>query len=220
MEKLYPESGVELNPFVSKHYDKLMNVLSFGKYKGFIHRAINDMHIQKSDHILDLGCGTGRNACLMMQYLNDKGSITGLDISDTMEIQFKKNCGKFPNTEFINRRIDQPFQSDKIYDKVFISFVLHGFPQYIRENIIKNAYNHLKPGGTFNILDFGEFDMHAMPFYYRIPFQKGECPYAFDFIERDLKKMLAEFGFGEFQEMLYFHNYGRLMIARKISGKE
>lgn len=217
MEKLYPESGVELNPFVSKHYDKLLNTISFGKYKGFIHRAISDMHIQKKDSILDLGCGTGRNACFMMQYLDDKGFISGLDISEAMEKQFIENCRQHPNTQFFNQRIDQPFQLEKAYDKVFISFVLHGFPQNIRENIIKNAFNHLKSGGTFNILDFGEFDMYAMPFYYRIPFQKGECPYAFDFIERDLKKMLSEFGFGDFKEYLYFHNYARLMVARKIS---
>ncbi len=217
MEKLYPESGVELNPFVSKHYDKLMNILSLGKYKDFIHRAISDMHIQKGNSILDLGCGTGRNACLMMQYLDDKDFITGLDISEAMEKQFSENCRQYSNIQFISQRIDQPFQLDKTYDKVFISFVLHGFPQNIRENIIQNAFNHLKPNGTFNILDFGEFDMYAMPFYYRIPFQKGECPYAFDFIERDLKKMLSKFGFGDFKEHLYFHNYGRLMVARKIS---
>jgi len=56
-----------------------------------------------------------------------------------------------------------------------------------------------------------------MPFYYRIPFQKGECPYAFDFIERNLKKMLAGFGFDSFEEHLYFHDYGRLMVAHKPS---
>lgn len=215
MKKLYPESGVELNPFISKHYDTLMNLLSFGKYKGFIHRAIKGMQIQKEDAILDFGCGTGRNACLMMQYLSDKGFITGLDISEAMEAQFKKNCSRYPNTEFLNHRIDLPFQLDKKYDKVFISFVLHGFPQNIRENIIQNAFNHLKPGGTFNILDFAEFDMNAMPFYYRIPFQKGECPYAFDFIERDLKQMLSGFGFDDFKEHLYFKKYARLMVARK-----
>ncbi len=217
MEKLYPESGVELNPFVSKHYDKLMNLLSFGKYKGFIHRAIRDMDIRRGDVLLDMGCGTGRNACLMMKYVGDKGGITGLDISEAMEAQFKKNCEKYPGAEFINRRIDMPFQLGKKFDKVFISFVLHGFPQHIRENIIRNAYEHLKPDGTFNILDFAEFDMQAMPFYYRIPFQKGECPYAFDFIERDLKGMLSEFGFGDFKEHLYFKKYARLMVARKVS---
>jgi ubiquinone/menaquinone biosynthesis C-methylase UbiE len=215
MEKLYPESGVELNPFVSKYYDKMMNILSFGKYKGFIHRAIRDMHIQKEDAILDFGCGTGRNACLMRQYLGEKGFITGLDISDIMGSQFKKNCAAYDNTEFLNQRIDLPFHLEKKYDKVFISFVLHGFPQNIRENIIRNAFDHLKPGGTFNILDFGEFDMHAMPFYYRIPFQKGECPYAFDFIERDLKMMLSDQGFDAFEEHLYFKNYARLMVAKK-----
>ncbi len=215
MEKLYPESGVELTPFVAKYYDKLMNVMSFGKYGSFIHKAIADMDIQPDDHILDLGCGTGRNACLMLKSLSDKGRVTGLDISDKMEKQFNTHCQNYSNAEFFHQRVDQPFDLKKSYDKVFISFVLHGFPQPIRENIIKNAIYHLKPGGRFNILDFAEFDMYAMPFYYRIPFQKGECPYAFDFIKRDLKQMLAMAGFDSFQEHLYFNNYVRLMEATK-----
>jgi hypothetical protein len=31
-EKIYPDSGVELNEFVAKNYDKIMNTLSFGLY--------------------------------------------------------------------------------------------------------------------------------------------------------------------------------------------
>ena len=215
MEKLYPESGVELTPFMAKYYDQLLNLMSFGKYGAFINQAIDDMGIQPNDHILDLGCGTGRNACLILKKLSEKGAVTGLDISDKMEKQFQNNCHKYSNTEFIRQRIDQPFDLKKSYDKVFISFVLHGFPQPIRENIIRNALNHLKPGGCFCILDFSEFDMHAMPFYYRIPFQKGECPYAFDFIKRNLKEMLSNEGFEDFREHLYFKNYVRLMVATK-----
>ncbi len=215
MKKLYPESGVELNPFLSRYYDKLMKILSAGKYSGFIKKAIADMNIESSDKILDFGCGTGSNACLMINYLSEEGGITGLDISEIMEEQFKKNCSKYPNAEFINQRIDIPFDLNKKYDKVFISFVLHGFPQNIRENIIRNAFNHLKSGGKFQILDFAEFDMNEMPFYYRLPFKWGECPYAFDFIKRDLKEMLKKEGFTSFDEKFYFKNYARLLTAVK-----
>jgi len=32
-KKIYPDSGVELNKFVAKNYDKIMNTLSFGLYQ-------------------------------------------------------------------------------------------------------------------------------------------------------------------------------------------
>jgi len=67
--------------------------------------------------------------------------------------------------------------------------VLHGFPQNIRERVIKNVFEVLKNGGVFFILDYNEFDKDLMPFYLRILFKLIECPYAFDFIEKDWKKI-------------------------------
>ncbi len=42
VEKLNPESGVELKSFIAKHYDKIMNTLCFGLYRRFIQKAIED----------------------------------------------------------------------------------------------------------------------------------------------------------------------------------
>ncbi len=211
--KIYPESGVELTPFTAKNYDKVMNLGSFGKYRGFIKSAIKDMNISQGDHILDMGCGTGRNAELMKHYLGDNGQITGLDISKDMEKQF---LARFHNTgavEFVNKRIDQPFDLGKKYDKVFISFVIHGFPHPVRDAVIKNAFAHLKPGGSFYILDFAEFDMDKMPALHRFVFKKIECIYAFDYIKRDWKKILSGYGFGNFSENHYLKKYIRLLKA-------
>lgn len=79
-KKIYPDSGVELKPFISRNYGRVMHVVSLGLYKGFIRKAIAQMDIQPDDTILDLGCGTGRNAQLMKGYLKEQGNITGLDI--------------------------------------------------------------------------------------------------------------------------------------------
>ena len=215
MDKLYPESKVEIQGFTAKHYDIIMNIMSFGFYAKFIGNAISKLEISDEDYILDLGCGTGRNACLMRNYLSEKGFILGLDVSEGMGKQFNKKVRNFKNVVFKNQRIDLPFSLEDKFDKVFISFVLHGFPHEVRETIINNAYENLKTGGTFWILDFNEFELMDMPFYYRIPFVTIECPYAFDFIERDWKKILKKSGFNNFIEILYLKSYVRLLAARK-----
>lgn len=215
MEKIYPDSGVELSKFTAKHYDKVMNVASLGLYKSFIKKAILDLETKQNDEILDLGCGTGRNIMLMNKKMSDNSLLVGLDISEDMERQFNKNSEGFSNIKFINKRIDQLFELNQKFDKVFISFVIHGFPHEIRKNVIQNAYNHLKPGGTFNILDFAEFDMSKMPFHHRFIFKKIECKYAFDYIERDWKNILKDYGFDNFTETLYMKNYVRLLKAEK-----
>jgi len=211
----YPESKVEVSGFIAKHYDLVMDIITLGNYSSFIRKAVRLMGIRPDDKILDLGAGTGRNACLMMRYLSAKGELVALDISEEMISQFKKNCGHFSNAAIINKRIDQDLGYEGYFEKVFISFVLHGFPQEARDQIIKNAFRALKKDGTFFILDYNEFSLEEMPFYLRIPFKLIECPYAFDFIEKDWKQILSSQGFSNFREHPFFGGYGRLLSGVK-----
>lgn len=216
MEKFYPDSEVEIQGFTAKFYDGLMNVMTFGGYSLFIKKAIDSMNINQNDKILDFGAGTGRNALLMNKHLSIKGEILGLEISELMIEQFKNKTEKFQNINIINQRIDQLFKLEKKYDKVFISFVLHGFPFEIQKIIIQNASNALKENGEFIILDFNEFITNETPLYFRIPFKMIECKYAFEYVERDWKQILSEFGFIDFHEKLFFGRHIRLLKAKKI----
>jgi len=216
MSARYPGSKVETKRFTARHYDTFMNIASFGRYSSFIEKAIKLMGIKPQDRIIDFGAGTGRNARLILKYLSSKGKLLGIDISEVMTSQFKKRCANFPNAKIMNARIDEPLSFKKEFDKAFISFVLHGFPQSAREIIIDNAFKALKDGGEFIILDWNEFDLKAAPFYQRVFFQLIECPYAFDFIERDWKKILKEKGFTDFEEYLISAKFIRLLKARKI----
>ncbi len=211
----YPESKVEVSGFTAAHYDFLMNVISFGFYSSFIEKAVASMEIRPDDRIADFGSGTGRNACLMAEYLLSGGGVTGFDISDVMLGKFGKKCAGLANFEAVKQRIDKPFPSEKIFDKVFISFVLHGFPQEARLNVIRNAFAILKPGGKFFILDYGEYSLEDLPFLYRTAFRFIECPYAFDFIGRDWKKILSSEGFEDFSEKFFFSGFIRLLSAVK-----
>ncbi|HAJ32889.1 MAG TPA: hypothetical protein DCK79_05910 [Candidatus Atribacteria bacterium] len=213
----YPESKVEISKLTAKYYDILMNIFTLGAYSSFIQKAIQLMSIRSNDKIIDLGAGTARNACLMMNYLSTTGEFIGLDISSEMATQFERRCSSFANAKIINQRIDKPLPYENEFDKVFISFVLHGFPQGVRRQIIRNAFKALKKDGGFFILDYGEFSVKEMPFYLKIPFKLIECPYAFDFVEKNWEKILAEEGFNYFEKHLFFHGYVRLLKGVKVS---
>jgi len=114
--RYYPDSKVEVQGFEAKYYDKLLNILTFGRYAVFIQKAIASMGIKPEDKILDFGAGTGRNALLMHRYLNGKGEILGLEISENMIKQFKEKTKDISNINLLEQRIDVPFELEKKFD--------------------------------------------------------------------------------------------------------
>ncbi len=216
----YPDSRVEIQGLSARYYDLLLDVASLGTYRSFINNAIASLGIEPDDKILDLGAGTGRNALLMSRFLGGNGRIVGMEISDEMIKRFRQKTKGFSNIELMTTRIDEPFDLGQRFDKAFISFVIHGFPHSVRETIIQSVYNNLSEGGEFIILDYNEFALEKAPFWIRLPFRVLECKYAFDFIQRNWKKILTEFNFGGFVEKTFMMNYIRLLKAKKMTSKQ
>ena len=209
-------SKVEVTGAEARYYDLLMNLITGGTYPFFIRRVIRDRGIQPADAILDLGAGSGRNACLMARYLGDQGRIVGLDIGPEMLEQARRRCQHLPNVTMEKQRIEETLRYHEEFDKVFISFVLHGFVQEDRLRIVDNAYRALQPGGQFLILDYDEFEPEQSFWPARFAFRHIECPLATDFVRRDWRAVLREQGFGDSQVHRYYFGYVRLLGAAKL----
>jgi ubiquinone/menaquinone biosynthesis C-methylase UbiE len=206
---------VEIGEWGARYYDILLNLLSVGRYSHFVKEVIGKMDIKPGQSILDLGSGTGRNDCLMAQKLGPQGEIVGLDISDEMISRALKRCCKYANIGFQKLRIELPLAYKEEFDKVFISFTLHGFEDDQKVGIIRNAYQALKPGGTFHVLDYAEFDIDRMWFPLRQAFARWECQLALEFLKLDIKGMLCTQGFTDFKEEFFLRRYLRLLSAAK-----
>ena len=213
-------SHVEVGKRTARHYDLSMDLLFLGRYQAFIEQAIERMDIRQGDAILDLGSGTGRNIRVMLEALGSTGQVVGLDISQEMLRQARHRCRTYPQVTFLNQRIEQPLSFDEEFDKAFISFTLHGLEDEDKERVIANAHRALKPGGTFWVLDYNEFDLDRQWFPFRWTFRRFECELASEFLSLDLKGMLAQQGFGDFVSYPFLWGYVRLLRGEKPEGKK
>ncbi len=210
-----PRSRVAVGPTEARFYDLLMNAISLGYYARLIREVVDKMDIRQGQSILDLGSGTGRNDKLIAQKIGSNGSVLGLDISNEMLNLSRKRCQPYSNVRFIQQRIEMPLTYRDEFDKVFVSFVLHGFEDAQKVVIIGNAYRALKAGGSFCILDYNEFDLDRLWFPVRWAFTHGECQLASEFLKLNLKEMLLRQGFTSFQEELFLRAHLRLLKAAK-----
>jgi len=213
------DSKVEVTGFEAKYYDTLMNLITLGWYPTFIREVIAGMELKPGERVLDFGAGTGRNALLMREYIGEEGEVRALEIGEEMKAAFLKKTAAHDNLILEDRRIDEPLPYENEFDHVFISFVLHGFVQEKRDAIIANAYRALKPGGSFDILDYNNFDVDRAPGWIRFAIRKVECPLAEDFIRRDTREMLEKHGFGEFSQKEFLKGHLRLLRARKVDSR-
>ena len=208
-------SKVEIGPAGARYYDLFLNMLTLGQYPHFIKGVVDKMGIIPGQSILDLGSGTGKNGCFMAEKVGSQGRIVGLDISNEMLLRAWKHCRGYPNVIFEKQRIELSLPYKEEFDKVFISFVLHGFEDDQKVGIIRNAYQALKPGGTFYFLDYDEFDIDRMWFPLRYAFTRWECQLAAEFLKLNIKGMLRAQGFTDFKEELFLRRHLRLLSAVK-----
>jgi len=208
-------SKVEIGPAGTRYYDLFLNMLSLGSYSHLIKGVVDKMGISPGQSILDLGSGTGKNDCFMAEKVGSQGRIVGLDISDEMLARAWKRCRGYPSVIFEKQRIELALPYKEEFDKVFISFVLHGFENDQKVWIISNAYRTLKVGGRFYILDYAEFDIGRMWFPLRWAFARWECQLAVEFLKLDVKGMLCAQGFTDFKEEFFLIRHLRLLSAVK-----
>jgi len=88
--------------------------------------AINLLEIQKTDAVLEIGCGFGRS----ISYISDLCKrVSAIDISEKMIVEAKKNNGTVKNVDFfVSEAENTPF-SNESFDKVICFAVFDALNQ-------------------------------------------------------------------------------------------
>ena len=138
---------------VSKKYDLMNDIMSFGTHRLWKKRLIEIMNINSNDKIIDVGSGTGDLIKIILKE-NKNALIYSVDLNLKMLNEAKKqfNYQQKKNIKFINANAENlPFENN-FFDKYVISFCLRNIT-YI-EKALRESFRVLKPGGKFYCLEF------------------------------------------------------------------
>jgi ubiquinone/menaquinone biosynthesis C-methylase UbiE len=216
---LSQRSHGEFVGWAARHYDLVMDLLLLGRYQAFIEQAIGRMELQPGDSILDLGSGTARNICFMLDLVRPRGRIVGVDSSRDMVELARRRCAEHPQVSFLHQRIEEALPFEDEFDKVVVCFTLHSIEDEEKESVLTNAHRALKTGGLLWVLDFNEFELDRQSFVFRWIFRRIECELGVEFLSLDLRGILAGHGFGGFVAHPFLGNHVRLLGAKKLGAR-
>ena len=137
---------------ISKNYDDLNRVISFGIDISWRKKVVKIISKNKPQQILDIATGTG-DLALMMSSLQPQ-KIIGLDISEGMLAVGKEKIARAKLTDKIEMVVgdseNMPFK-DNTFDAITVSFGVRNFANL--DKGLSEIRRVLKPKGTFVILE-------------------------------------------------------------------
>jgi demethylmenaquinone methyltransferase/2-methoxy-6-polyprenyl-1,4-benzoquinol methylase len=195
---------------ISKNYDGLNRVISFGIDIKWRKRVVAILTKKKPKSILDIATGTGDLAINMIK--TGAQRIVGLDISPGMlEVGKEKvNDKKLDKTieMVVGDSENLPFEENS-FDAVTVAFGVRNFESL--EKGLAEIYRVLKPAGTFVVLET------AVPT--KTPFKQGyrfHCNYVLPFVGRLFSKDRSAYTYLSESAAVFPHGENFNNILRKI----
>jgi ubiquinone/menaquinone biosynthesis C-methylase UbiE len=147
------------NPsFLFRLEDKLKGFLGGPFYRTFI----KAFALKGDEHVLDFGCGGGVESRFVLEYLEDGGRITCIDLSDYWIQRAKKRLNKYPNASCIQGDIRKLEIPNNFFDMIFTIHVIHDIAPEERQSTVDALASKLKPHCPFYIWEPTKIS-HGMP---------------------------------------------------------
>jgi demethylmenaquinone methyltransferase/2-methoxy-6-polyprenyl-1,4-benzoquinol methylase len=142
---------------VAQRYDRLSGLIPlfdwlFFQPPGFRAKAVDRLDLRPGEHVLEIGCGTGRNLPFLSKAVGPHGRVYGVDISPGMLAKARALCdhNHWRNVELIEGDAAQ-YRAPTPLDGVMFGLSYNTMPHHL--TVLREAWAQLKPGGRLVIMD-------------------------------------------------------------------
>ena len=147
-------------------YDFMNDIMSLGIHRLWKKTFINWLNPQENTKLIDVASGTGDIAKLYLEYINYKGKVYCVDENKGMlEINKKKLKNQNSVKWYCNNAEKLPFKNNE-FDYYTISFGIRNVSNI--DNVFKEAYRVLKPGGRLLCLEFSKVENEILNTFYKM----------------------------------------------------
>jgi ubiquinone/menaquinone biosynthesis C-methylase UbiE len=142
---------------VAQRYDRLSGLIPlfdwlFFQPPGFRAKAVDRLDLRPGEHVLEIGCGTGRNLPFLSKAAGPHGRVYGVDISPGMLAKARALCdhNHWRNVELIEGDAAS-YRAPAALDGVMFGLSYNTMPHHL--TVLREAWAQLKPGGRLVIMD-------------------------------------------------------------------
>jgi demethylmenaquinone methyltransferase/2-methoxy-6-polyprenyl-1,4-benzoquinol methylase len=150
-----PEFVKNLFNSMSRTYERMNYITSFGFSEKWRRICVKDVQINPGDHVADLMTGMGECWRTILPRIGRTGSLTALDFSHEMLSQAEKRKLKHANfkIDILYEDVFNNTIADSSVDCVVSGFGIKTFPEEQLVNLALEINRILKPGGRFSLID-------------------------------------------------------------------
>jgi len=142
------------------------DLMSLGIHRLWKKTFIEWLNPQKNTKLIDAASGTGDIAKLFLEKVDYKSEVCCLDENkDMLELSRKKISQTNNIRWYCNNAEKIPFKNDQ-FDYYTISFGIRNITNI--NNLLKEAYRILKPGGRFLCLEFSKVENEILNKFYKV----------------------------------------------------
>lgn len=146
--------GIPVSGLFSMFYDQYNKLGGMGE--AFRRQIVDVAELKKCESVLDCGCGTGTLAIIAKRHVGPEGRVCGVDLSkDQLKRARSKAQKEGLAIEFHEGSIDELPFSDKSFDAIFSTLMLHHVPETVKRSAFRQMRRVLKPNGRIVVADFG-----------------------------------------------------------------
>lgn len=192
-------------------YDAISRLaaISVGGESRFRQLPLQGLTIGAETKVLDLCCGSGQATQYLVKFSQD---VTGLDISPVSLQRAQRNVPQAKYVEALAEEIPFP---DADFDLVHTSVAMHEMKPAVLQQILKEVYRVLKPGGVFALVDFHKPTNLLFWPGLSLFLLLFETQTSWQLLETDLIELLKDVGFRECDRTLYAGGSLQVIQAKK-----